>query len=519
MPPQVQKTKQTEKHFFQTLQEQEFAPFLQATQHMDEARAGEPAPEQQLTQPYSSLSKDQQKAEKKRYKEAKARNTFVPASYMKSSYMQEVLKQEVEIGDTKITQKELFDKVSGGDCSHMQQLDSVLRNRAATIWMTRHNPIQSTQTPEQFIAAYKYEHRDDFMTAVMNPLFRMGISCVMNSPDVEPEVAEKYRKIDELLNKEIMKATIAKRIPRGTPGYMPEEREDNVQKQVFIVKTMLACHLGRLKVKDSKKTPPVNEDWHGAVANAFAHCSRVMITLPGAGGDQYSSEKQEAMFRSFNKKDGLFERRKGATHTMSRKKKGSTGEAKEVKFFSPRSQYGMNVAVGGLGNYGIEDSTGRPGMLLNDGSCGHVFMHFEEGTKSKHAGMLIGFESDAYKKTNQTGHTHDKKATGEFVSSFGGQRCDEIGDKYGGRLVDLSGCDEVAFTKLMDMVDSLYTHLMMDETANHSMLEELSEKVCGNLMDQKDIEEFMQLLCASVYRYDLQGDAVDLVRSLHMPRA
>jgi hypothetical protein len=71
----------------------------------------------------------------------------------------------------------------------------------------------------------------------------------------------------------------------------------------------------------------------------------------------------------------------------------------------------------------------------------------------------------------------------------------------------------------MDMVDSLYTHLMMDETANHSMLEELSEKVCGNLMDQKDIEEFMQLLCASVYRYDLQGDAVDLVRSLHMPRA
>ena len=518
---QSQKTKklQSESTMYRSLEMHEVAPLQQREMYPDLAdEADEPAAPEQLHRPYSSLSKDEKKAEKKKYKEAKARNSFVTAKDMESPYMQDVLSKEVEVSGEKITQRELFNRVSLGDCTHMQDLDSVLRNRAATKWMSQNHPISEHQTPEQFIQSLKYNHPADYISEMMNPLLRMGISCVINSPDVEPAVVAKYRKIDELLNKEIMIATITKKVPGSTPGYTREEREQNLKAQVFIFKTMLTCHLGRMRVKDSKKTPPVNEDWHGAVANAFAHCSRVMITLPGAGGEQFSEQRQEAMFQSFNKKAG-FDPRLGATHTMSRKKKGSDGEAKEVKFFSPRSQYGLNVAVGGMGNNGIPDATGRPRLLRNDGSCGHLFMHFEEGTKSKHAGMLIGFESDAYKKMNQTGHVHDKKATGEFASSFGGQRCDEIGDKYGGRVVDMSGCDEVAYTELMNLVDSLYTQLLTDQVnGNPELLKDIADRVCGDLMDQSDVEYCMRLLCASVGRYDLQNEAVDMVRRLHMPQ-
>lgn len=52
--------------------------------------------------------------------------------------------------------------------------------------------------------------------------------------------------------------------------------------------------------------------------------------------------------------------------------------------------------------------------------------------------MLMGMESDAHGVMNQMGHTHDIHATPEKASSFGGQRTDEVGNKYGGRQCDLS---------------------------------------------------------------------------------
>ena len=518
MPPQVQKTKQSEKQLFQSVEKQEYSPALWRLMHPEDDQPDEPEQPEQLQRPYSSLSKDEKKAEEKIYNQMKARNSFVTKRDMESPYMKEVLKKEVDLGSEKITQEELYRRVSGGDCTRMQQLDPVLRNRAATQWMLLHKPIGENETPEQYVNSILHDRYNDPISEMMNPLLRMGISCVINSPDADPQVVAKYKKIDELLNKEIMKATILKKVAPRTPGITEEDRERNIKTQVFMFKTMLTCHLGRMKVKEKKKVPPVNEDWHGSVANAFAHCSRVMITMPGAAGDQFSEQKQEAMFQSFNRKAGFIPRL-GATHTMSRKKKGKDGEAKEYKLFSPRSQYGLNVAVGGLGNNGIPDANGQPRMLRNDGSCGHIFMHFEEGTASKHAGMLIGFESDAYKQMNQTGHTHDKKATGEFASSFGGQRCDEIGDKYGGRVVDLSGCDEVVFTELMNFVDEACTKVLT-ETMNVDMdlFATATDWVCGDLMDESDIQQTMRVLCAAAGMHERQAYIVELIKNLHVAR-
>lgn len=93
----------------------------------------------------------------------------------------------------------------------------------------------------------------------------------------------------------------------------------------------------------------------------------------------------------------------------------------------------MNCAIGGLGNAGVSGKT-----ICNDGSCGHFYSMYMEGDETHYGAMLMGLESDAYGVTNQMGHTHDIHATGEKASSLGGQRTDEIGNKYGGRQCDLS---------------------------------------------------------------------------------
>ncbi|MCR5279601.1 MAG: hypothetical protein K6E19_09200 [Lachnospiraceae bacterium] len=438
---------------------------------------------------YSSLSKD----EKKKAKAVAHKPQLVAQATMDSAYAQHILKAEVSVGDKKITQEDLYNKVRSGDCSQMEKLDALLRNRAATIYMKEHQTLLSG-TAEDVVDRLKA--MQDPVSAMMNPLMRLGISCIMNSTDSPAEIRDKYRKLDDLLNKEIMIATITKQrdAAPGTAGISNDDWERNFKSQKFMFKTMLTCHLGKMKCVDDSGG---RTDWEGSVANAFAHCSRVKITLPADSEGVYNKKRQKKMFDSFHGQAGFY-RRMAATHTMSRKKKGSTGEQVEKKFISFRSQYGMDVAVGGLGNNGIPMGPSNAPikrMIRNDGSCGHIFMHFEEGTKSKHAGMLVGFESDSAGMTNMMGHTHTWKAKGEFASSFGGQRTDEIGAKYGGRDVDLSDCNMGAYTEIMRVADAAMEKFREGRgTAGGLNLEDLTREVCGDLMSATKLETFLQNL-------------------------
>ena len=426
---------------------------------------------------------------------------------MTSSYMPKILASEVTVEGTKMTQQQLFDQVTQRhDYTHMQNLDSVLRNRAATMYiMDPQHRLNENETPDQYITRLKAQYTanpEQLTTAMMHPLFRMGISCMINSPEVDQATKDKYRQLDALLNKEIMIATLAT-IPKTCTDPGNEITQDDVtrsvQSQVFMIKMLAATHLGRLK--KVVKEPPSSDNWSGPVANAFAHCSRVMFTLPGDRNPGYK-ERERRMHEGFQLQ-APFKTRGGATHSMSRKRKSATSKATEVKFFSPRSQYGMNVAVGGLGNNGIPAADQSVRKLRNNGSCGHLYMHFEEGTESKHAGMLIGFESDAYKVMNQTGHVHDKKATGEFASSFGGQRCDEIGEKYGGRVVDLGDINVRKFTDFMGLINGVTTELFRKGVAGDAQaqqsLTELATMLSGDLMNATQMEAFVKKL------YELQG--------------
>ncbi len=434
---------------------------------------------------FTSQTKDEKKEEKKKHKGFKDKNSFVKASELNTPRLQKILQSTDTIDGEKITQEQLLDQVRQGDYSHMQRLDPMLRNRAATEYLIAH-PIQGTA--DEFVRSLKQQQ--DPMSAMMNPLLRIGISQVMNAKNVHPDVIEKYKRIDDLLNKEIMIATITKRkCSVQGDDFSEEDKKRNVRSQVFIMKTLLSSHIGRLQLKKKDGNPP-SKNWPYSVANAFAHCSRVVITLPGDGGE-WNEKTEDYMLRRYYGNAGFY-KRSAATHNMELKRKNSTKGAKEQKSFTPFNQYGMNVAVGGLGNNGIpKGDIAR--KLKNDGSCGHVFMHFEKGDKQKHSGMLIGFESDSVGKMNQTGHVHDASAKGEFASSFGGQRGDEIGDKYGGREVDLSNVNADAYAELMTTFDLIMTNYLESEANDaQATLNYIAEQLCGNLMNDDQLKGFIK---------------------------
>ncbi len=440
---------------------------------------------------YSSMSKSEKKAEKRKFKALRNKHTFVSDAELTTPYMLKVLDDKVSTQSGKITQKELFEKVIKGDCSSMEKLNAVLRDRAATEYMRAliHKYDMEHLTPEQFVENIKQENAANQVQTMLNPLLRLGISLFINSGQVTEAVREKYRKIDDLLNREIMVATLTKKAAAGN-GISDDDVNRNIKSQIFMVKTLLSCHIGSFKLKSGQQT----KKWNYSVANAFSHCSRVIFTMPGDVGGKFSEATQKKMLDSFNANAG-FKSRGAATHGLELKRKDGTKNAKELKSITFSNQHGMNVAIGGLGNNGIAGPDGQQRMIRNDGSCGHLFMHFEKGSASKHSGMLIGFESDAYKVTNQMGHTHNLKATGELASSFGGQRCDEIGDKYGGREADLTKVDPVAYTELMTLVNQVMEGLYRDNSAESDQdINYLTRMVSGNCMNQQELGQFIKKL-------------------------
>ncbi len=230
---------------------------------------------------YSSLSKKEKESAKNRYEAAKARNSFVQVNDMESPIMRDILTKEVTIGTQKKTQAQLFDEVKRGDCSQMQRLDPLLRNRAATLFLQEHEH-EFQGEPQEVLDRIKA--MEDPISQMLNPLRRLAISLVMNNPNTVPEVRDKYRKIDELFNQEIMVATICKQRGQApgdlTQGITQEDWQQNTESQKFMFKTMLACHLGRLKCNAGS----TSKDWEGSVANAFAHCSRVNHSSRGKDG-------------------------------------------------------------------------------------------------------------------------------------------------------------------------------------------------------------------------------------------
>lgn len=452
--------------------------------------------------------KRQKQAEQGQYDQFKAMKAPVTEEFLNTNHMQGVLQKETTYKENgqkqKIKQSVLLEKVQDGDYSHLEQLDPVLRQIEAGRYMAAHR-AELSGSPAEVVRRLKQQG----VQAMLHPLLRIGISMGMKgllpNPPAPPEgmqSREFFESLDAHMNEEVMVETIlkqpteAERQALHNGGIGDADITRSGESQIFIAKIMLATQMGNLqkkrKIGKDKQKKDIYETttWEGPIANAYAHCSRVGFVLPKEGDVQ--GENDTIMGRFMGKKEqvGVF-KRGAATHSLRRKSKtaGKEGFKEEKTFGTFSNQWGMNVAVGGLGNQGISGAEGADRMLKNDGSCGHVYMHVEEESEDAYAGMLIGFESDSYKKTNQLGHTHGF-GNGEFASSFGGQRMDEIGDKYGGREVDLSGVNATEFKSAMLRLETKIRNLR-ENPDGQAELERLVRKLCGTQMNRDEINALL----------------------------
>lgn len=430
-----------------------------------------------------------------------------------SKYMETLRSKTVkDCGNYIHNQGELFEACRQGNFSDFEKLDDVMRDALAKDFMKEKMPAliyngSQLLTPEQVVSKINSELGHE---GLAHPLMRLGISLGMKGGFTDPLTPEYCRKLDEAFNTQIMRNTLTSLptpqevISLDVPN---ESMLRDLESRKYICKSLLLAHLGTFteKVKSTKKVAGYEKKWEGNVADAFAHCSRVLYTLPSeltASPEAATRFREAYVGKDKGRSDPAigFRERKAATHRAVASKKDKAAREQKFKVGWYFDQDGINVAVGGLGKKGIG---GR--QLQNDGSCGHLYRYYTEGNAERGGVMMLGFESDAYKKKNQLGHTHGL-GNGEKASSFGGQRVDEIGDKYGGRVVDVSHVDAEAMADVMDKITELFnfgeysmanmfSHIILRADHDYRQkLDRIVELLTGKIMDDTKLQELLSLL-------------------------
>lgn len=370
----------------------------------------------------------------------------------KEKWMNEVLPH------SESTRSQTIQQVNNGDYSNFENLDPVLRNlyanKALSEFTTKYENFINTNDARGLCEQLVKDKGG--VTGLLDPAVRLGLSLYQNIKT--PTLAQKrlqsfFLSLDETMSTMVMEATLTHVTDkesftehlhasgiRNARGEASDAIKANKAQQIQIAKRLLLMQLSNFsKVNDDDTAEP----WDKSMAVALSHCSRVALTLPKVEKEVSKNSKDAHAFMMqsiFYMRNGdntaQYNQRTSSTHSIKRRKvKGSTGTGSKEKkvWFNLIGQYGMNCAIGGLGNAGISGK-----MLSNDGSCGHFYSMCKEADEEHYGTILMGLESDAAGKINQMGHKHTAAARGEYASSLGGQRTDEIGKKYSGRQCDLS---------------------------------------------------------------------------------
>lgn len=417
--------------------------------------AGGPVPEEE------KVGRKERKRRKKQYEDLGKQQRLLRADEVKAlpqfqtKQAREKWANEQLPHSTLTREQTLKQVLNDKDYSNFENLDLVSRNLIASNVLSKFvqdNGINEDSDPEAVCA--QIQRSGPGVSALLDPTLRLGLSLAQRSKDYSPKMQDFFRKLDESMSTAVMVSTLTHVAAHDTvkdyfkakgsadaDGDANKAIEANKAQQIQIAKRLLLMQLSNFqKVTTVKKhrfkADEIREEaWDKSMAVALSHCSRVVLTLPKE--DVFSSASaHKRMWRSILTTGGANtaqdNSRASSTHNIKRRRVNK--RSKELKvLFNLFGQRGMNCAIGGLGNAGVSGKT-----LCNDGSCGHFYSMYKEASSSHYGAMLMGLESDANAVTNQMGHTHDWHATAEKASSLGGQRTDEVGDKYGGRQCDLT---------------------------------------------------------------------------------
>ena len=385
-----------------------------------------------------------------------------------------------------------YKKALDGDYSEFERVHPVLRNYHAmkkeAMWR---NTLSNTK--EWMEAPVAQSLSDDvFRNRMYDPALRLGMSIMQT----QGSQFAHYKTMDDMMIDMIMEDTLNPMTLAqiNSVHEMTNSIEEfqqtidmNVEKQVQVAKMMLMAHIGNTQLmKDGQQV-----EMDRSVASMMAHCSRAAFVFPTGEAKEVDAMMGHLTGAKMGKSAGIYGRF-AATHSTSRGK--TIGDFKETKGVSLRHQYGMDIAIGGLGNYGIPGKEGKKQILKNDGTCGHMYMRVDKGGKDKTSSLLIGFESDSPSAIgNQQGHTHTASAAPEYMSSFLGQRTDEMGDKYGGRIVDCTAYSPRELSEIVEKFTAQYRGMIREAMRNpeaRKRLEQANRMLSGKLMDAPQMETF-----------------------------
>lgn len=355
-----------------------------------------------------------------------------------------------------LTREETLRRImNDGDYSNFENLDLLMRNVVAGREWNRFREtyhVDENSDPQEICQQIKEQGAG--VSALLNPALRLALSLVQKSEGYTDAMKRFCHDLDEAMSTEVMVETLTHQAQRdtvreyfvGRGAADPDVQTDaaiaaNKAQQIQIAKRLLLMQLSDFRKITTTAGGGVNSTpWDSSMAVALSHCSRVALTLPKTDAAGSNEQEQQAMWRSILTINGenaaQDNSRASSTHSIERRSVRDAGDVRskeKKKLFNLIGQRGMNCAIGGLGNAGVSAKT-----ICNDGSCGHFYSMHKEADADHYGAMLMGIESDAAGVMNQMGHTHDIHATAEKASSLGGQRTDEIGNKYGGRQCDLT---------------------------------------------------------------------------------
>lgn len=492
--------------------------FLQFREKLSDSKvAGGPAPvEAKVGWKERKRLKEQYKEEYKNKEKALKKEPLVKEEDLRQMKMFETKQGREQWENEKLPHSELTRGETmrmilyDGDYSNFENLDPLMRNLVATKALKKfdrdfviHSNMKDEDVEE--IIQYMKEHSNG-VSSFLDPALRLGFSLAQNSGAIPKWKKPIYRKLDEAMSTAVMEATLTHvadqtQVTNYFVGKKSKDPQGDAQKairanqsqQIQIAKRLLLMQLSDFQmITTDKKKRVTSTPWDKSMAVALSHCSRVVLTLPKQDAGDNNVLYQLNMWKSIYTVNGSNtaedNSRASSTHSIERRKVSEKGimRSKEKKvLFNLIGQRGMNCAIGGLGNAGVSGKT-----IANDGSCGHFYSMYKEADAESYGTILMGLESDANAVTNQMGHTHDWHATPEKASSLGGQRTDEVGDKYGGRQCLLNEMSAKDITTWMLALE----HKMLEWQSNGGMGQDEARDAMSMLAGKKlDAQQWTRL--------------------------
>jgi len=325
---------------------------------------------------------------------------------------------------------------------------------------------------------------------ILDAGFRVGLSAMKHSfPD-----NNSLKELDEYANEYLLSKTLSAPSKENIEALSTsigdkaakKEIEKNLAKQVVLAKTLLLAQLGKYTLREGDET----KDYVGSIAETFAHGGRTNFVLPH---NDVNNEVLKAFEGGEIGKTAELKSRLAATHSATQRKVGAdlsiVSESEEEKpsfgevgkIFS--NQYGMNIAVGGVGETGPNQ---KP--ILADGSAGHMYIRKQQGDANTCGSLMVGIESAASLKTSYTGHFHTPLAKSSKQSAF-------LADKFGpgaktnGKTIDLSGLDSKQLALVLKEFEKSY--IALQKSQNSSKLNQVNEMLSGKRMSENNLLALM----------------------------